>query len=78
MVNKCVVYGWKSGYLSEKGGSPVSTFRFLLDKADSLLKWQQFVNRSNWSVTKNSVICVEHFKDKFLLRSDKRTKLIGN
>ena len=77
MVNKCVVYGCrpKSGYLSEKIGNPVSTFCFPLDKADLLLKWQQFVNRSNWSVTKNSVICVKHFEDKFLLRGDKQTKL---
>ena len=53
----------------------MSTFRFLLDKADLLLKWRQFVNRSNWSVTKNSIICVKHFEDKFLLHGDKRTKL---
>ena len=75
MVNKCVVYGCKSGYLSEKSGNPMSTFRFLLDKADLLLKWQQFVIRSNRSVTKNSVICVKHFEDEFLLRGDKQTKL---
>ena len=53
----------------------MSTFRFPLDKADLLLKWLQFVNRSNWSVTKNSLICVKHFEDNFFLRGDKRTKL---
>ena len=75
MVNKCVVYGCKSGYVSEKSENPVSTFRFPLDKPDLLQKWQQFVNRSNWSATKNSVICIKHFEEKFLLRGDKRTKL---
>ena len=53
----------------------MSTFRFLLDKADLLLKWQQFVNRSNRSVTKNSVICLKHFEDKFLLRTKLNWKL---
>ena len=75
MVNKCVVYGCKSGYVSEKSDNPVSTFRFPLDKPDLLQKWHQFVNRSNWSATKNSVICIKHFDEKFLLRGDKRTKL---
>ena len=67
--------GVKAVICLKKIGNPVSTFRFLLDKADSLLKWQQFVNRSNWSVTKNSVICFKYFEDKFLVRGDKRTKL---
>ena len=73
MVNKCVVYGCKSGYVSEKRENPVSTFRFPLDKPDLLQKWQQFVNRSNWSATKNSVICIKHFEEKFLLRGNKRS-----
>ena len=52
----------------------MSTFRFPLDKADLIKKWQ-FVNRSNWSVTKNSVMCIKHFEKKFLLQGDKQTKL---
>ena len=50
--------GGKAVICLKKIGNPVPKFRFLLDKANLLLKWQQFVNRSNWSVTKNSVICV--------------------
>ena len=53
----------------------MSTFRLPLDKPDLLQKWQQFANRSNWSVTKNSVICTKHFEEKFVLRGNKRTKL---
>ena len=74
-VNKCVMYGCKSGYVSEKKENPVSTFCFLLDKTDLLQKWQRFANRSNWSVTKNSVTCFEHFKEKILLRGNKRANL---
>ena len=47
MVIKCIVYGCKSGYVTEKNENYVSMFCFPLDKADLLQKWQQFINRSN-------------------------------
>ena len=42
MVNKCVVFGCKSGYLS-KSENFVSLFRFPLDKADLLQKWKNLL-----------------------------------
>ena len=63
MVNKCVVFGCKSGYTA-KGG--ISSFRFPFRKPDLLNKWVQFVNRANWSPSSNSVICSKHFDEKFL------------
>jgi len=75
MVNKCVVYGCKSGYSTDKSAIALSTFRFPLSKPDLLGKWVQFVHRSDWSVSKNSVICVKHFENKYLIHGHKRTKL---
>ena len=75
MVNKCVASGCKSGYVSNKNIKSVPTFRFPLDKPDLLKKWVQFVNRSNWSAAKNSVLCGKHFQDKFVLHGEKHVKL---
>jgi len=42
-----------------------------------LEKWIQFVNRADWSPSKNSVICAKHFEEK-VLHTGKRTKLKWN
>ena len=72
MVNKCVIYGCKSGYKSNANSLP--SFHFLLQKVDLLTKWNKFVNRLDWSPTSNSVICANHFDQKFILNG-KRKKL---
>ena len=78
MVNKCVVFGCKSGYLScqEKN---VSTFSFPLEKPKLLRNWIKFVKRENWTPTKYSVICIKHFENKFIFPGKgKRKKLKWN
>ena len=72
MVNKCVIFGWKSGYKSKANSVP--SFHFPLQKVDLLKKWTKFVNRLGWSPTSNSVICANHFDQKFILNG-KRKKL---
>ena len=69
---KCVIYGCKSGYKSN--GNSVPPFHFPLQKVDLLAKWTKFVNRLDWSSTSNSVICANHFDQKFILNG-KRKKL---
>ena len=39
-----------------------------------LIHWIKFVNRSDWKPTKNSVLCINHFEDKFI-HYGKRNKL---
>ena len=65
MVNKCVVFGCKSGYDSQK--EKVSGFSFPFTKPDLLEKWTKFVNRTNWKPSKSSVICVKHFKEELII-----------
>ena len=74
MVNKCVVYGCKSGYVSKSEREKVSSFSFPLNKPDLLSKWIKFVNRSNWNPTSNSVICINHFEEELIING-KRKKL---
>ena len=74
MVNISVVYGCRSGYFSSASAEEkVSFFTFPLEKPDLLSKWIKFVNRSNWTPTKYSVICIKHFEDKFIFH-DKENK----
>ena len=44
----------------------MSKFAFPLDNSNLLNYWIEFVNRSDWKPTKNSVLCVNHFEDKFI------------
>jgi len=71
MVNKCVVFGCKSGYDSSDNAP---SFRFPFKRDHLITKWIQFVNRANWTPTSNSVICCKHFDAKFIL-DGKRKKL---
>ena len=64
MVNKCCVYGCKSGYLTT--GKKVSSFRFPFYDLELRKKWISFVNRRDWEPTTNSVICVLHFESKYI------------
>lgn len=71
MVNKCVAFGCKTGY---KNHENLSTFHFPHGKPDLFEKWTKFVNRADWIATKNSVLCIKHFEEKFILKG-KRNKL---
>lgn len=73
MVNKCSIFGCKSGYLTTK--KRVSAFHFPFEKSDLLEKWVAFVNRPDWKPTKNSVICALHFESKYIHDSGIRTVL---
>ena len=64
MVNKCVVFGSKSGYDNQQ--EQVSGFSFPFNKSDLLEKWVKFVNRQEWKPSKSSVIGVKHFQQEFV------------
>ena len=55
MVNKCVVYGCKSGYKTTK--DKISSFHFPFKNQELLKRWKQFVNRANWEPKPSSKIC---------------------
>ena len=69
MVNKCVICGCKSGY--KTCDEKVSHFEFPFKRPQLLEKWVKFVNRRDWKPTKNSVICIKHFKEEFICHGKK-------
>ena len=70
MVNKCVIFGCKSGYDNQH--EKVSTFSFPFNRPDLLEKWVKFVNRPNWKPSKSSVVCVKHFKNKLIIHGQRK------
>ena len=77
MVNTCVVYGERSGYIwkPKKENKTVSSFSFPFNKPDLLKTWIKFVNRADWSPTSNSVICIKHFEENLIIDNQKQKKL---
>ena len=71
MVNKCVVYGCKSGYKQSQGTVP--SFRFPANESSLFKKRVSFVNRTNWKPSANLVICAKHFPDKFIRDGSRKT-----
>lgn len=82
MVNRCVAYGCKSGYDSEKTDvvndemPHISLFHFPFKKTELLNKWVKFVNRrdwkgDDWKPSSASVLCEKHFKEEYISRGKK-------
>ena len=76
MVNKCVVYGSRSEYISKskKENKTVSSFSFPFNKLDLLKTCIQFVDCADWYQTSNSVICIKHFEENLIIDNEKRKK----
>ena len=72
---KCVAFGCSRGY--DTHSKKVSVFSFPLGKSDLIEKCIKFVNQNNWFPTKNSVLCIKHFEDKYILKG-KRNKFNWN
>ena len=70
-----MAFGCSSGY--DTNGEKVSTFSFPLGQSNLIEKQIKFVNRNNWFPTKNSVLSIKHFEDKYILKG-KRNKLNWN
>ena len=66
MVNKCVAFGCSSGFHTNR--EKVSKFSLPLGKSNLLEKWMKFINRNDWFPTKNSVLCIKHFDEKFIFK----------
>ena len=62
MVNKCVVTNYTRDYPT---GEKKPFVLFPKDE-ERRKKWIYFVNRKNWTPTKYSVVCIDHFHDKFI------------
>ena len=72
MPNKCVVTSCKTNYLTSETLKPVFKFP---DNIELRAKWIEFTNRKDYSVTKYSAICVDHFSEKYLIRNPQRIRL---
>ena len=70
MVNKCFVYGCKSGYKQSQGNVPL--FHFPANGSSLFKKGVSFVNLTNWKPSANSVICAKHFLEKFICDGSKK------
>ena len=75
MVNKCVAFGYSSGYHTNR--EKRSTFSFPLGKFDLLEKWIKSVNSNDWFLTKNSVLCIKKIFWWKLFWEQSETKWIG-
>ena len=63
MPNKCSVVDCNSGY---KDGPNYTRYKFPLDE-QLAAKWLRFLNRpADYVITENSLICSQHFDNKFL------------
>ncbi|XP_065680648.1 uncharacterized protein LOC136094569 [Hydra vulgaris] len=71
MVKQCAAPKCTSGYLSNKH-KQIASFHFPTDQNLNQL-WIRFVNRSDLTPTKHSVLCELYFKDKYILRGNKCT-----
>ena len=76
MVNKCAAFGCSIGLLTEskKRDTKVASFHFPFQNGELIERWRKFVNRKEWQPTKSSVLCENHFEDRYKLRG-KRTTL---
>ena len=51
----------------------MSAFELPFKGPELLEKWIKVVNRCDWKPTKNSVICIKHFKEEFITRGKRNT-----
>ena len=74
MINKCVVGNGYTGHLTDLRKA---SFSFPEDP-DLRKRWIYFVNRKDWQPAKHSVICIDHFDEKYIKVGKQRTKLLWN
>lgn len=73
MVNKCIVFGCTTGYVS----NPEKLQTFSVPKDKKLRKsWEIAINRANFQIKSTQVVCIKHFlpedllSERFLLGPD--------
>ena len=71
MPNKCSVPGCNTDYQLCQT-KPV--FKFPQDQVLSK-KWLEFWNRKDYEPSKSSVMCIDHFEDKYLIKKKERIRL---
>lgn len=78
MPSRCCVPGCRSNYDSLKNtcGS-VSVFTFPTDP-ERRQRWLRAIHRDNYIVNKNSVVCANHFEERFILKEDRAVRADGS
>ncbi|KAF2884902.1 hypothetical protein ILUMI_21273 [Ignelater luminosus] len=74
MPNRCCVEGCKNSYSVYSEKCSVFHFPKKLEKANV---WLQNISRKDYNITKSSVVCENHFEEKFIVREDKATRPDG-
>lgn len=72
MVNKCCVPGCSANYKKKDGTEPknyVRSFQFPNDP-QQMEKWIRKIPRENLTVTKNTVVCENHFQETDIIKFD--------
>ncbi|XP_068909756.1 RE1-silencing transcription factor B-like [Tenebrio molitor] len=78
MPRKCIVIGCKSNYDSTlKTSNHVTTFSFPKDENRRKL-WISAIPRKNWTPSKNAVVCIKHFHDKHVIKTQPYKRKDGN
>lgn len=76
MPRKCCVPGCKSNYDSSNE-SYVNVFSFPKDE-EMCKKWLRSIHRENYVLTKESVVCIKHFDDSFIIREHRALRPDGS
>ena len=71
MPNKCSVTGC---YTNFNEGPKKTVFKFPGDPVLSK-KWFEFVNRNDFEISKYSVICIDHFEERFIIKHETKMTL---
>ena len=71
MPNKCSVSGC---YTNFNEGPNKTVFKFPGDPVLSR-KWLEFVNRNDFEISKYSVICIDHFEERFIIQHETKMTL---
>ena len=71
MPNKCSVTGC---YTNFNEGPKKTVFKFPGDPVLSR-KWLEFVNRNDFEISKYSVICIDHFEERFIIQHETKMTL---
>ena len=75
MVNKCALEYCRTGKDQSTGDTKKSVFKFPLEDTEICEKWTYFVGKKDWRPSKYSVICEDHFDQRYIKVGEERNKL---
>lgn len=77
MPSRCCVPGCTNNYGTSKKDSNVSVFSFPKDQ-ERRNHWLKCIHRECFVPSDHSVVCIDHFEEKFIIRIDTATRPDGS